>query len=162
MKHSFFALIFLLAVITNIAMVQGATIIEPYAPQTGPSDTLGADRIVSFFELPLWVQAAWIISVLLGIFGAIKYGALILEKVKITLQNKNRAAILEYMANHPGCTITDLSVQKNTGINRGTVKYHLSVLLIERKIIRKKDGNSVTCSPTPGQLLRKNKYTGMS
>jgi len=158
MKHSFFALIFLLAIITNIAMVQGATTIEPYAPQTGPSDTLGADRIVSFFELPLWVQAAWIISVLLGIFGAIKYGALILEKVKITLQNKNRAAILEYMANHPGCTITDLS--KNTGINRGTVKYHLSVLLIERKIVRKNDGKLSYLFANAGPALEKKQIYG--
>jgi len=118
-------------------MVQGATTIEPYTPQAGPSDSLGADRIVSFFELPLWVQAAWIISVLLGILGAIKLLPIILAKVKVILQNKNRAAILESLRDHPGCTIADLS--KNTGINRGSVKYHLSVLLLERKIVRKKE-----------------------
>ena len=63
---------------------------------------------------------------------------IILAKVKVILQNKNRAAILEYLRDHPGCTIADLS--KNTGISRGSVKYHLSVLLLERKIVRKKEG----------------------
>ena len=60
MRHSLIALIFLLAILTNIAVVQGATYIEPYSPQAGPPDTHGADRIVSFFDLPLWVQVAWI------------------------------------------------------------------------------------------------------
>jgi hypothetical protein len=53
MKHSLIALVFLLAVISNIAIVQGATYVVPHSPQHGPSDTLGADRIVSFFDLPL-------------------------------------------------------------------------------------------------------------
>src|SRR5271169_6833177 len=136
MKHSLFALFFLLVIIVNITVVQGETIIEPYSPQSGPTDTSGFDRIVSFYELPLWVQLAWIIIVISGFFGAIKIGHLILGKVKTIIQNKNRGAILEYIGNNPGCTLADLS--KQTGINRGTAKYHLSVLLIQRKIVRKK------------------------
>jgi len=158
MKHSFFAFIFLLAIITNIAMVQGATTIEPYAPQTGPSDTFGADRIVSFFELPFWVQAAWILSVLLGIFGAIKIWPVIFGKVKTILQNKNRAALLEYIRDHPGCTIADLS--KNTGINRGSAKYHLSVLFLERKIVRKKENKLTYLFPNSGTAPEKKRMYG--
>ena len=52
MRHSLIALIFLLAILTNIAVVQGATYIEPYSPQAGPPDTHGADRIVSFSTSP--------------------------------------------------------------------------------------------------------------
>jgi predicted transcriptional regulator len=138
MKHSLFVLLFLVAIIANIAVVQGATYIEPYSPQPGPTDNQGTDKIISFYELSTWVQIAWISSVLLGILGAIKFWPFILGKVKVILQNKNRGEILEYLRAHPGCTIADLS--KNTGINRGSVKYHLSVLLIERKIVRKKEG----------------------
>jgi predicted transcriptional regulator len=138
MKNSVFVLLFLVAIITNVSIVNGETYVVPHSPLNGPSDTQGADTIVSFYELPLWVQIAWIGSVLLGIFCAIKFLPIILAKVKIIFQNKNRAEILEYLRDHPGCTIADLS--KNTGINRGSVKYHLSVLLLERKIVRKKEG----------------------
>jgi predicted transcriptional regulator len=137
MKYSSIVLLFLLVVAVNVAAVQGGYSVEPYSPQIGPSDTLGADSTISFFELPLWVQLVWAISFFLAIFGAIKFGPLVFGKVKTILQNKNRTAVLEYIGNNPGCTLADLS--KNTGINRGTAKYHLYVLLIARKIVRKKD-----------------------
>ena len=119
-------------------VVQAEYSVDPYPLQNGVSDSHGTDNIISFFELPLWIQLAWIISLFLAIFGAIKFGSFIIGKVKIKLQNKNRAAILNYIGNNAGCTLADLS--KNTGINRGTAKYHLYLLLIEKKVIRKKDG----------------------
>lgn len=138
MKHSSIVLFFLLVFFVNVAMVQGGYSVEPYSPQTGPSDTLGADSTISFFELPLSIQITWSICFLIAIFSAIKFGPFVLGKVKIILQNKNRTLLLEYIGTHPGCTIADLS--KNTGINRGTARYHLYLLLIERKVVQKKDG----------------------
>jgi predicted transcriptional regulator len=137
MKQSSIVLLFLLVAVVNVAVVHGGYSVEPYSPQTGPSDTLGAESTISFFELPLWIQLAWVIGFLCAIFGTIKFGPLVLGKVKIILQNKNRTAMLEYIGNNPGCTIADLS--KNTHINRGTARYHLYLLLIERKVVRKKD-----------------------
>lgn len=158
MRHSLIALIFLLVVITNIAVVRGATTIEPYSPQTGPSDNLGADRIVSFFDLPLWVQMSWIVIVMTGFFGAIKLWPIILAKVKVILQNKNRTVILDYIGKHPGCTIADLS--KNTGINRGSAKYHLSVLFLERKIVRKKEDKLMYLFLNAGMAPEKKRMYG--
>lgn len=137
MKHSSIVLFFLLVFVVNVAIVQGDYTVEPYSPQSGPSDTFGADSTISFFELPLWIQLAWIFGALCAFFGAIKFGPLVLGKVKIILKNKNRTAILEYIAKNPGCTPIDLS--KNTAINRGTVRYHLSLLLLEQKVVRRKN-----------------------
>ncbi|MFA5236931.1 MAG: winged helix-turn-helix transcriptional regulator [Methanoregula sp.] len=158
MKHSLIVLIFLVVVVSNIAIVQGATYVVPHSPQNGPSDTLGADQIVSFFDLPLWVQAAWVISVLLGIFGLLTFWPVIVGKVKTILRNKNREAIFEYIRDHPGCTIANLS--KNTGINRGSVKYHLSVLLLEGKIVRKKEDKLTYLFPNSGTAPDKKRMYG--
>ena len=137
MKRTLIAFLFLLVFTVNVVAVQGGYSVEPYSPQTGPSDTLGADRTISFFELPVWVQIAWGISLLIAIFGAIKFGPFVFGKVRTILENKNRTLLLEYIGTHPGCTIADLS--KYTGINRGTARYHLYLLLIERKVVQKKD-----------------------
>lgn len=138
MKHSSIVLLFLLIVAVNVIGVHGEYSVDPYPLQNGVSDSLGTDNMISFFELPLWIQLAWSISFFLAICGAIKFGSVIIGKVKIKLQNKNRAVILDYIENNPGCILADLS--KNTGINRGTAKYHLYLLLIEKKIVRKIDG----------------------
>jgi predicted transcriptional regulator len=139
-------------------MVQGGYSVEPYSPQTGPSDTLGADSTISFFELPVWVQIAWGISFLIAIFGAIKFGPLVLGKVRTVLQSKNRTLLLEYIGTHPGCTVADLS--KNTGINRGTARYHLYLLLLERKIVQKKFGKLSYLFTNGGTPLEKKRVYG--
>jgi predicted transcriptional regulator len=158
MKYSSIVLLFLLVVAVNVAAVQGGYSVEPYSPQIGPSDTLGADSTISFFELPLWIQITWSICFLIAIFGAIKFGPLVFGKVKTILQNKNRTLLLEYIGTHPGCTIADLS--KNTGINRGTARYHLYLLLIERKVVQKKDGKLSYLFANCGRPLERKRVYG--
>ena len=74
------------------------------------------------------------------------------------LNNKNRRAIIDYIGKHPGCTVTDISF--NTRINRGTVKYHLFLLLRERKIVRKNDGNKIYHFKNSGICLEKKQVFG--
>src|SRR5512145_483816 len=138
MKLLSIVLFFLLVFVVNAAFVQGSYIVEPYSPQNGPSDTSGADSTVSFFELPLWIQLAWVFGALCAIAGAIKFGPFVLGKVRIVLQNPNRAAILNYIGSNPGCTESDLV--RSTMLNRGTIRYHLSMLLIQQKVVRRKNG----------------------
>jgi predicted transcriptional regulator len=138
MKYSLIALLFFLIQIVNITVVQGGYTVEPYSSPVGPSDTSGADSTISFFDLPPWIQLAWVISFLFAFFSLIKFGPLLLGWIRDVLKNRNRLALLGYVRNNPGCTITELS--KCTGINRGTVRYHLYLLFIERKIIQKKEG----------------------
>jgi predicted transcriptional regulator len=155
---SIIVLIFLIAVVDNIAIVQGAIYVVPHSPQNGPSDSLGAERIISFFDLPLWIQTAWIFSVVLGIFGLLTFWPVILGKVKTILQNENRETIFEYIRAHPGCTIANLS--KKTGINRGSAKYHLSILLLERKIVWKKENKFTYLFPNSGTAPEKKRMYG--
>lgn len=138
MKLSSIILFFLLLSLVNVAVAQDGYLVEPYSPQSGPTDMLGAEITISFFDLPLWIQIAWIVSVLGAIFGAIKFGPFILGKVRTVLQNRNRTAILEYIENNPGCTLANLL--NDTEMNRGTARYHLKLLLIERKVVLKKTG----------------------
>jgi predicted transcriptional regulator len=137
MKHSLIIFFFFLVLIASVTTVQAGYSVDPNPLKNGTTDTLGADNTISFFELPLWVQLVWIITSVFAISGAIKFGPFIIGKVRTVLQNRNRVAILEYIGKNPGCTLADLS--KNTGINHGTTKYHLSVLLLERKVVRKND-----------------------
>jgi predicted transcriptional regulator len=138
MKYSLIVLLFLLVITVNIAVAREGYSIDQFPLQNGTSDVIGADATISFFELPLWVQLVWILSSIIAIFGVIKFGPIIIEKVKVILQNENRAAMLEYIGNNPGCTLADL--WKNIGLNRGTARYHLYLLLIERRIFRKTEG----------------------
>lgn len=158
MKHSSIVLLFLLIVAINVIVVKGEYSLDLYPLQNGASDSLGADSTISFFELPLWIQLTWIIGLVIGIFGVIKFGAAILGKVKIKLQNKNRAAILNYIGINPGCTLADLS--KNTGVNRGTAKYHLYLLLVEREVVRDKYGKLSYLFLNGGNHLEKRRVYG--
>ena len=158
MKPSSFILIFLIVVFFSVAIVHGGYIVEPYTPRDGPSDTSGADSTISFFELPLWIQLAWIAGALCAIFGILKFGPFILGKVRIALQNKNRAAILQYIGSNPGCTESDLV--RNTTMNRGTIRYHLTILLIEQKVIRRKNGKLSYLFTNGGIALEKKQVYG--
>jgi len=138
MKYStiIFIILFIFFLITTA--VQGSYSVEPYSPPAGAYDSNGADSTVSFFELPLWIQVGWVISVLLGFFGVITLGPFILGRIRDVLKNPNRRVIMEYIQVYPGCTVSDIS--NDLQINRGTVKYHIYLLCLERKIVRKKDG----------------------
>jgi predicted transcriptional regulator len=158
MKPSTKVLLFFLLVTINIAVVSAGYTVTPYSPPTGPYDATGADANVSFFQLPHWIQISWIIGLLFAFIATIKFGPLVLGRIKNLLKNKNRLAILDYIGDHPGCTITDLSM--NTQINRGTVKYHLSLLLIERKIVRINDGNRIYLFKNGGICFEKKHVLG--
>jgi predicted transcriptional regulator len=158
MKNATKVLLLLLLFSINIALVSGGYTVTPYSPPTGPYDTSGADAHVSFFQLPLWIQASWVIGFLLALFATTKFGPLVLGRIEELLNNKNRRAILEFISNHPGCTIAELSL--NTQLNRGTIKYHLFLLLRERKIVRKNDGNKVYHFKNSGICLEKKQVFG--
>jgi predicted transcriptional regulator len=158
MKYIQILLLFFLVISYYAHAAPGGYTVEPYSPQPGPADTSGFDGTESFWDLPLWIQIGWIISVLAAGFGAIKFGPFVLGKVKTILQNKNRTAIQEYIAKNPGCTLADLL--KNTEINRGTARYHLYLLLIERKIVQKKDGKLSYLFTNGGRPLEKKRVYG--
>jgi predicted transcriptional regulator len=158
MRKSIIVIILFFLFIINVPSVNGAYVVTPYSPPAGPYDAAGAYEKITFFELPLWIQICWIVGSLLAFFGAIKFGSLIIGRIKDLLKNKNRSIVFNYINSHPGCTIADLS--KNMCINRGTVKYHIYLLQLEKKIIRKKDGNKIYLFRNGGSFLDKKQVFG--
>lgn len=53
-------------------------------------------------------------------------------------QNENRNEVLQYVIDHPGSAANEIS--RATGLNHGTVRYHLSVLTLNHKVVTYEDG----------------------
>jgi Uncharacterized protein conserved in archaea len=141
MRRSTAALLFFLFLIINIATASAGYIISLTPPSNGHYDAAGADAKISFFQLPFWIQISCITGAVLAFLALFKYIPLVLGRIEKLLNNKKRRAILDFVTSHPGCTITEISL--DTCINRGTVRYHLFLLIRERKIVRKNDGNKM-------------------
>ena len=158
MRQSAIVLLFSLLFFINVHSASGAYAVVPHSLPFGPYDATGAYEKVTIFELPLWIQICWIVGSLLAFFGVIKFGPLIIGRIKDLLKNKNRSIVFNYIGSHPGCTIADLS--RDMRINRGTVKYHIYLLQMERKIVRKKDGNKLYLFRNGGSFLDKKQVFG--
>lgn len=158
MNKKFIIFFILLLLSTIISVAHAGFSVETYSPPAGSFDASGTDNLVSFFDLPLWIQISWITGCILGILGLITLWPFILSRIQNVLKSENRLTLLQYIGNNPGCTITDLS--NGTGINRGTVKYHLYMLLAQRKIVRRKSGRVSYLFTNGGMQLEKKQIYG--
>ncbi|SNQ59632.1 winged helix-turn-helix transcriptional regulator [Candidatus Methanoperedens nitratireducens] len=129
--------LFFFSIVTTHAEEGGYTV-DFYPTQNGSIDTSGADATISFWELPLWVQIAYISGVILASLGLLKISPIVLARIKNLIENQSRQTILKYILNNPGCTVAELSDQQK--MNRGSVKYHIYRLKLVDKIILKKIG----------------------
>ncbi len=93
---------------------------------------------LSFWQLPLWVQLTFISFTLLGALAVIKISPFLFGRLKHALENSKTKNIFNFIQRNPGITIAELSDKEN--INRGTLKYHLSQLLTNNKIVFIKNG----------------------
>jgi predicted transcriptional regulator len=103
-------------------------------------DSSGADKTVSYWDLPLWIKIAYISTALLSALVLIKIIPFFVVRLKGTFDNPNRIKIYESIKNNPGQTLTEISEDKK--VNRGTLRYHLNTLLKSNKIFLLKKGNS--------------------
>lgn len=91
-----------------------------------------------FWQLPLWVKIVYISLTILALAGLIKAIPFIFGRLKHALENSKTRGIFYFIQRNPGVTIAELSDEQK--INRGTLKYHLSQLLSNNKIIFIKKG----------------------
>lgn len=113
----------------------------------------GAAGTLSFWELPLSLQAVYI-SGLLGTSLAVhKFLPLLLGRVRQNCKNQNRNDILEFITANPGTTSSD--IEKHLELNRSTIRYHLKILQVCNKIKYVRKGkivmfikNSSRCTDT--------------
>ncbi len=97
-----------------------------------PESNTGTDRAWPFWELPAYVQIAYISALFITILGIFKLAPFIFGRLKHALENPRTRDIFQFIQRNPGVTIAELSEEQK--INRGTLKYHLSQLLAYNKI----------------------------
>jgi len=107
-------------------------------PQGNPYTSSGMDFMASFWELPTWVQVTYISIIVVTILGLLKLVPFVFGRLKHALENPKTRDIFYFIQRNPGVTIAELSEEQK--INRGTLKYHLSQLLSNNKIIFIKKG----------------------
>jgi predicted transcriptional regulator len=124
--------------------------VGPYTITTGAPpgsivDDSGADGTVSFWELPLWIQASYATGMLVGVLASVivmvKLIPLLAVKARKMFDNRNRETIFEYIDDNPGCTVNDISRGKS--LNVGSVRYHVYRMELEHKIQQVKAGKFI-------------------
>ncbi|ADC65358.1 transcriptional regulator, ArsR family [Ferroglobus placidus DSM 10642] len=95
---------------------------------------------VSFWDLPLWIKIHHIVTVIAGILAAWKLLPIVVTKIRSAIENAKRRRILKTIMENPGISITDL--EKITGENRSTLRYHLNKLEEDGWIKTVKNGKS--------------------
>ena len=106
-----------------------------------PIDDSNASAIVTFWDLPRWIQITFLTLTLLESIGLFFTLPILIGRLKKIMDNENRQLILNYIQEYPGCTIADISENRN--INRGTLKYHITLLQMNDKIFARHDGKFV-------------------
>jgi len=81
---------------------------------------------ISFWELPLWIKIHYIVTVFLGLLATWKLLPIVITKVKSALENVKKRKILRIIMENQGLSLTEL--EKITGENRSTLRFHLSKL----------------------------------
>ncbi|WP_156148096.1 MULTISPECIES: winged helix-turn-helix transcriptional regulator [Methanosarcina] len=134
-------------------MAAGAT---EYIVSPAPGDEFGVsvagedvqileDTVIPYWQFLLWLAAMNILSVIDTLLypGRIIFvilGFKITERVNI-LDNPNRNCIYAYIITKPGAYFSE--IVKNTGLNRGTALYHISILETQNKIETYEDGGKI-------------------
>ncbi|WP_158301483.1 winged helix-turn-helix transcriptional regulator [Methanocella paludicola] len=98
-----------------------------------PESTSRSDILAAFWELPLHVQLSYLVITAVAILGLFKLLTFVSGRLKHALENPKTKEIFFHIQNNPGLTIQQLSDEQN--INRGTLKYHLSQLFTNNKIM---------------------------
>ncbi|HMK47426.1 MAG TPA: winged helix-turn-helix transcriptional regulator [Methanocella sp.] len=98
--------------------------------------TDGFDGMTTFWNLPLWIQIAFIAGILAGsiatILGALKLIPFPIGKIVNILEQRTREKIYTYVKNNPGCIAPEISRSEN--LDEGNVKYHIGILERSKKI----------------------------
>jgi len=106
---------------------------------SGESAPVAVDApVISFWQLPLWVQVVGGLDSILLVLGTLSLFPAVLGKVQNVLDNRNRKDIFDYVLGHPGCTPAEITSRQN--MKNGTVKYHIQMLESQGKVILKRMG----------------------
>lgn len=140
MKKFFLIISFLLINQLLISSCVADYIVYNSSNLDGVRDSSGSDRFYSFWHIPLYFKLLIISTFLLGLGWQII--ALLTGWIKKDPDNKNRLKILKFIEENPGSTVN--TIEKDLGLKRGTVRYHVSTLKDTGKILMFRNGNYVS------------------
>lgn len=104
-------------------------------------DSSGTDSIRDFEDVPLWIK----LSVMSGLFVSSLCFIKLVPFIGRILESKNsnlkRSNIMEFIRKNPGCTTTEIG--RCTGLNTGTIRYHIRVLERERDVVSINTGHKL-------------------
>ncbi|MHC1754962.1 MAG: winged helix-turn-helix transcriptional regulator [Methanosarcina sp.] len=134
-------------------MTAGAT---EYTVSPFPSDEFGVslagedvqiveDTVIPYWQFLLWLAAMNVLSVIDTLLypGRIIFvilGFKLTEHLNI-LDNPSRNSIYTYIRANPGACFSE--IVRNTGLNRGTIQYHIRILETQNKIEAYEDGGKI-------------------
>lgn len=155
-KYAIVAVILLTAALLVMAALmwaQGSPGGYTVKPGTGSPEDIIASGVttsaasVSFWQLPLWIQAAGALDSML-ILECLLYSApFVLGRLQNVLENRTRLDIFNYVIGNPGCTPSEISSRQK--MNNGTVKYHVRMLEAQGMIIFRRMGKYVRLFNSP-------------
>ncbi|MDI6898023.1 winged helix-turn-helix transcriptional regulator [Methanocella conradii] len=99
------------------------------------------DRQLSFFDLPFWVQMAYLWGSIRAILGSLIIFPGAVRKGRGSLTNETRESIIDFISKNPGCRLSHIIKKEN--LPRSTVRYHVAKLKSEGKVIFKSVGKSL-------------------
>ncbi len=137
----------------------GGYIVTPsagYSAEDEIVDSSGADKNITFWDLPLWIQLSVIGGTTLSTFALIKYLPLLLGKIFTRDTNPKLKEIVSYINEKPGCL--EIEIAEDLNLKRGTLRYYLAKLQSAKRIHTIKKGRikgifHITCSKTKDQKL---------
>ncbi len=109
-------------------------------------------HFIGFWELPLWIKISYISVAILSTLIILKAVPFIIGKYTDILDNTLRNSIFNFIKGNPGETVSEIS--KERSVNRGTLNYHLNILLKNRKIILIKKGKLIHVFDTHSPSLK--------
>lgn len=143
-KNIIFALIVIIILAKAVSGVASSGEEDEYiiTGSTVPGDYIdssGTDGTRNFEELPLWIKVSVLAGAAASSLFLLKCIPLVTGKIKKKNPNGNRRKILEVIRDNQGSTATEISAF--TGINTGTIRYHLYILEKNRDVVPVKTGH---------------------
>ena len=111
--------------------------IGPVEDGVNVKDT-GADKNITFWDLPLWIQLSVISGATISVFSFAKYLPLLLGKIFTKDTNPKLEEIVSYIAENPGCLESEIA--NKLDLNRSTLRYYIARLSSSKRIHTIKKG----------------------
>ena len=111
-------------------------------------DNLLIDDNHTFFELPQWIQIAFILALIAGFLAAIKFFPLLAGRIRSVLENDKRREILDYIFENPGRCFEEIALEMD--LNRDSLRYHIKRLRQANYVVIENTDNSKRIFPNHG------------